>query len=184
MIEIKVLQKLALLDLQRIATGYTTNRLYAVTYMENMDDVSLGLRAMPLDKPFVKEWVFDAATLARYKAILCAGYSFGAYEGDLLVGVAIAEAQEWNHSMWVWEFHVAEAYRQQGIGRQLMHAVEARAREAGFRVLVCETQNKNSQGIDVYRQLGFHVEGIDISYYTNGDYPDGEVAVFMKKRLD
>lgn len=34
--------------------------------------------------------------------------------------------------------------------------------------------------------VSFHVQPImiDISYYTNEDYPDGEVAVFMKRRLD
>ena len=38
-------------------------------------------------------------------------------------------------------------------------------------------------GIDTYRRLGFRLEGIDLSHYTNADYPDGEVAVFMKRRV-
>ena len=31
--------------------------------------------------------------------------------------------------------------------------------------------------------LGFRVEGVDISFYSNDDYPEGEIAVFMKRRL-
>jgi hypothetical protein len=26
--------------------------------------------------------------------------------------------------------------------------------------------------------MGFTLEGVDISFYTNQDYPDGEIAVF------
>jgi len=36
--------------------------------------------------------------------------------------------------------------------------------------------------IDFYRAVGFAVEGIDRSYYTNDDL-NNEVAVFMKRRL-
>ncbi|MDE2700419.1 MAG: hypothetical protein OXI23_16220 [Gemmatimonadota bacterium] len=36
--------------------------------------------------------------------------------------------------------------------------------------------------IDFYRGVGFEVEGVDLSYYTNSDV-DGEVAVFMKRKL-
>jgi streptothricin acetyltransferase len=34
-----------------------------------------------------------------------------------------------------------------------------------------------------YRAVGFAVEGVDVSYYSNEDYPDGEIAVFMKLRV-
>lgn len=49
--------------------------------------------------------------------------------------------------------------------------------------MVCETQSTNGAAIEAYHRLGFRVEGVDISYYSNEDYPDGECAVFMKKRL-
>ena len=42
----------------------------------------------------------------------------------------------------------------------------------------------DAAAIQIYRQLGFRVEGVDLSYYTNEDYPDGEIAIFMKRRLD
>jgi hypothetical protein len=31
--------------------------------------------------------------------------------------------------------------------------------------------------------MGFVLEGIDLSLYRNSDYPDGEIAVFMKRKL-
>jgi ribosomal protein S18 acetylase RimI-like enzyme len=64
-----------------------------------------------------------------------------------------------------------------------MDAVMEKARKAGYRIIVCETQNTNADAIQIYRHLGFRVEGMDISYYSNEDYPDGEIAVFMKRRI-
>jgi hypothetical protein len=32
-----------------------------------------------------------------------------------------------------------------------------------------------------YRSMGFTLDGIDLSLYSNDDYPDGEVAIFMKR---
>lgn len=34
-----------------------------------------------------------------------------------------------------------------------------------------------------YRKMGFDLEAIDLSYYSNSDFPDAEIALFMKKRL-
>ena len=64
-----------------------------------------------------------------------------------------------------------------------MECVAEAASRAGFRIIVCETQNTNPTAIKVYRKLGFRVEGVDISFYSNHDYPEGEIAIFMKRRL-
>jgi len=53
----------------------------------------------------------------------------------------------------------------------------------GLRIIVWETQTTNVPAIRAARRLGFQLESIDISYYTNADYPAGEMAVFMKRRL-
>jgi ribosomal protein S18 acetylase RimI-like enzyme len=100
------------------------------------------------------------------------------------VGIAISESSDWNLTVRVWEFHVAQSYQRQGIGRRLMAAVAERARASGRRALVLETQNTNVPAIRFYRRVGFSLEGIDISYYTNEDMlPDRNVALFMKLRL-
>ena len=103
--------------------------------------------------------------------------------GEELVGALIAETRAWNKTLWVHEFHVAAERRGQGIGRMLMEHAAAQAKAAGLRAIVCETQNQNANAIQAYRALGFRPEGIDISYYTNADYPDRGIAVFMKRRL-
>ena len=66
------------------------------------------------------------------------------------------------------EFHVAETHRRQGIGRQMMEELVERGRASGLRIVVCETQNTNVPAIHFYRRVGFNIEGIDLSYYSNG----------------
>jgi ribosomal protein S18 acetylase RimI-like enzyme len=171
-------------DLRRVISGYTAFEMYRVRYSDDPEQSAIQMQRAPLAEPYVKTYDhLDAETIERYRRVVRGGWSFCASESGRMVGVLIAEAQMWNSSLWVWEFHVLETYRRQGIGRRMMDAAAAKAREAGLRTIVCETQNTNAPGIRAYRGLGFHVEGIDISYYTNQDYPDGEVAVFMKRRL-
>ena len=57
------------------------------------------------------------------------------------------------------------------------------ARTAGLRALAVETQNTNVAAIHFYRSCGFTLEGIDLSYYTNTDLEDGEIAIFLKRKL-
>ncbi|MDQ3135033.1 MAG: GNAT family N-acetyltransferase [Acidobacteriota bacterium] len=184
MIEVRSLTRLDATELKRIASGYSSNSKYVLTHVDSASRASIDLQLVAFEQPFIKKYDhFDAETLQRYNGVLKDNYSFGAYEGALLVGLLIAEARLWNHSLWVCEFHVAETYRQTGIGKRLMECAAEKAKQAGLRIIVCETQNTNAAAISVYRQLGFGIEGIDISYYSNTDYPDGEIAIFMKRRL-
>ena len=155
-----------------------------VFYIHSDSHITFDLQRVTLDEPSVKQYDhYDEATLQRYNEVLAEGYSFGAYAGNLLIGLILASAHHWNHSIWVWEFHVVETHRRLGAGKGLMTTLVEKARSEGFRTVVCETQNTNATAIQVYLKLGFSLEGVDISYYTNEDYPGGEIAVFMKKRL-
>lgn len=184
MIEISPLTKLEIADLERVASGYTSNGKYEVTYSDTENESLIRLQFVENKEPYIKQYDHcDSETFQRYTELLGNGFSFGAYDGDILVGLIIAEPREWNRSLWVWEFHVAETHRNKGIGKRLMDRAVESANDIQLRTIVCETQNTNANAIHVYRKLGFRVEGIDLSYYTNADYPDGEVAVFMKRRL-
>lgn len=183
MIEIRSLIDLNLADLKHVAGGYSSDSKYVVMYTGEEDRVTFDLHLVILDKPYVKIFDHNHETIQRYQSVLNDGYSFGAYEGNVLVGLVIGEPREWNRSVWVWEFHVAQAHRKRGIGKRLMEWVAEKAKREDFRTIVCETQTTNVTAIKIYRNLGFRLEGIDLSYYSNNDYPDGEIAVFMKRRL-
>ncbi len=184
MIAITPITHLDAAALSRVITGYTSHTRYAVAWRDDDDASAFSLERVQLAEPVTHTYHYlDEETVRRYQDGLRHECSVGAYAGSELVGVALAEPRYWNKSLWVWEFHVAEGYRRQGIGQQMMAWLAARASALGLRAMVCETQNNNAPAIQFYRRMGFRMEGVDISYYTNEDWPDGDMAVFMKKRL-
>jgi GNAT superfamily N-acetyltransferase len=184
MIDIKSLAQLNPDDLHRLVTGYTSDAKYQVSKIESDKQFAVALELVSLPQLYRKRFDhLNAETLEHYQHVAAFGFSFGAYDVDRCVGIALAEPRYWNRSLWVWELDVAETHRRSGVGRQLVNALAEKARAAGLRTLVCETQNTNMPAIRFYRRVGFQIEGIDLSYYSNDDFPDGEIALFMKKRL-
>ena len=181
MIEIRKLEQLRRGDLH-IVDGYVSNDRYQVSKTETADEFCFILKRQKLNEPYVKRWSFSKEDFRNYSELVNQGLSLGAYDAGRLVGIAISEEIEWNRSLWIREFGIAESYRRKGVGRQLMEQVAEIAKTEGLRILVCETQNTNVPAIDFYRSVGFEVDGVDLSYYTNRDV-EGEVAVFMKRKL-
>ncbi|MCL4263254.1 MAG: GNAT family N-acetyltransferase [Anaerolineae bacterium] len=184
--EIKALTAVHIPHIPSAISGYQTAEIYQVGYDEGDRETAVTLTLTTLPQPIYKRFPpLDQDDLERYTAVPAQGFSFGLFNQETLVGVALAEQMHWNNSLWVWEFHIAGGYRGEGWGRLLMTRLIAQAQAAGLRTIVCETQNTNVPAIRFYRRMGFRVEGIDISYYSNDDLnPDREVAVFMKRRLE
>ena len=180
-VEIRPLAHFSAPDLQRLATGYTATSRFELSKSETPERVQFTLERKALDRPHVKVFDWDAEQSAMYQRVVEDGFSLGAYDDDELIGIAIIERQSWNNSLWVWEFHVAESYRGQGIGRLFMSAVIEQARQNRLRAVVCETQNTNTPAIRFYQRMGFEMDGIDQSLYPEevGD----EIALFMKYKL-
>lgn len=167
-----------------LITGYVSGERLEVRWGDSADRAEFLLERTRLSMSFEKRYdPPDEELLERYAKAVRSGFSLGAFDGADEVGMALAEPVEWNRSLWVWEFHVAGVRRGQGIGRLLMEELAGRATDAGLRTIVCETQSTNVPAIDFYRRMGFRIEGFDLSYYSNADWPDGEMAVFMKRRL-
>ncbi|MDY0042742.1 MAG: GNAT family N-acetyltransferase [Desulforhabdus sp.] len=182
-VDIRLLQSLSRVELDEINRGYTSDARYFIRKTETTQCTTISLDYEPLEQPYSKSWNSDDEELNRYQQAAGMGYSLGAYNGQKLVGISLSEPQLWNRSLWVWEFHISEAYRGRGLGRRLMDAQAKLAQEKGLRVLVCETQNYNVPAIHFYRSVGFEVGGVDLSYYSNTDLENGEVAIFMKRKI-
>ena len=185
MIIIRQLEQFNVDNYYRLETGYITRSRYSVVKTESEETTEILLQKRLLQQPYRKVFgELDSESLIRYQSLPDLGFSYEAYNDDLLVGIALAEPRLWNRSLWVWEFHVAKTHQGKGIGRRMMEVLEVKCKQAGLRTMVCETQTTNVPAIGFYRKMGFSIEGIDLSYYTNQDYPDGEVALFMKKRIE
>jgi len=183
MIEIRPFLSLSGENLTELNRGYTSTAHYRVSKSETAERTVIMLELEQLPNPYVKYWGSDAEELARYQGFAAQGHSLAAYEGERFVALALCEPRRWNQTWWIWEFHVAESHRRRGIGRFLMEAVAQKAQDSGFRILTLETQNTNVPAIHFYRAVGFEIEALDLSFYTNTDMSDGEVAIFMKRKL-
>lgn len=184
-LEIRTLKQLDRLRLRELMAGYASAQRYAVQKQETDALTVLTLTLETLEQPYPKDYwtCLNDDDLRRYESLLGEGFSLGAYLHGEWVGVALAEAHPWNRVLNVWELHVHPQHRRAGIGRQLVDELASRALDAGLRALTVETQNTNVGAIRFYRRAGFAIEGIDLSYYTNDDIDDGEVAIFMKRKL-
>jgi streptothricin acetyltransferase len=183
MLEIRPLSELNEADLRHIISGYVAREKYQVTYTATDQTTTFSLELVSLDSPYTQHFHPGEDEIEMIQQKLQAGWSLGAFDGLALAAIAIASPEKWNDTLRIWEFHVAESHRRMGIGQQLMDRLAQRAAPAGLRAMVVETQSTNVPAIRFYRKAGFVLEGIDISYYTNQDYPDGEIALFMKRRL-
>ncbi len=185
MIEIRKLTELHVECLPLLTAGYTATARHIVKKTESAERTEISLTLEKLPKSYVREWAREPEAERHYaEVIIPQGLSLAAYDGDKLVAVAIAEARRWNRSLWVWEFHILESYKRQGIGRRLMDRLTELAVAEKLRVMVCETQNTNASAIQFYRAVGFEIDGLDLSYYDNREVPEFVVALFMKKKLE
>ena len=183
-IEIRPLRSPDVAELLPLISGYVSPAKYVVSKRETPALMTIELRLVELEQPYRKPPdLVDEAEAARYASVAAAGFSWAAYAGDQPVGLALAEPRDWNRSLWVHEFRIADGWRGQGLGRRLMLTLFEQAQTAGLRIVVCETQNTNVPAIRFYRALGFVLDAVDLSLYTNADVEQGEVAIFMKRRL-
>jgi ribosomal protein S18 acetylase RimI-like enzyme len=181
---IKPLRDLNERILKRMIVGYTTSEVYLVQKEESESNVKFELSLRPLEHVKIKRYHdLDTESVREYLAMAEQGHSFGAYASATLIGIALTDVRLWNSTLWVQEFHIAPKYQGRGIGRQLMDAVALEASRCGLRAIVCETQVSNVPAIRFYRAVGFFMDGLDLSYYSNDDRELGEVAVFMKRRI-
>jgi ribosomal protein S18 acetylase RimI-like enzyme len=184
MVIIRPLEHIEWADLDRIMPGYTSAEKYAVVKIEADERTTISLQLVALDTPYTRRWDHRTeGNIENLQRVLKEQLSLGAYDDGELVGLAIAERHDWHRTLWIWEFGIAASHRRRGIGRQLMDALVADARAEGLRIMVAETQNTNVPAIRFYRAAGFALDALDLSYYTNSDVTDFEVAIFMKRKL-
>jgi streptothricin acetyltransferase len=182
-IDIRPLQTIDLEQMREIIVGHTSTEKYSVRQTVTENEIKFSLKLKTLETPFCQTWQPTGEDAAAYRKACAEGTCLAAYEGDLMVGVVIGESRRWNQSFYIWEFHVRPSHHRRGIGWLMMEEMISLARKHNLRVLVCETQNTNVPAIRFYQAMDFTMDGIDLSYYTNEDYENDMVAVYMKRKI-
>ena len=158
----------ALLALDR---SFTTERIYRVTRTAD----GFALAEVRVDPPLRKTFPL-ADDLGAERAWQDGIVAEAAGE---VVGFAAYTHQHWNHRAELWHLYVAPHSRGQGVGRQLVDEVVARARRAGMRCVWLETSNVAHPAIQFYRGVGFELCGLDASLYE-GEQAKETALYFMR----
>lgn len=181
--ELRLLKQIELDALREVVIGHESWETFDVSRIETENSVYFSMTLRKLDSLFVNTWIPTEVDLKEYEKSFAQDTSIAAYEDGLLVGVAIGDVVEWNKTFWIREFHVRKNFHRRGIGWLMMEKMVDIARERGMRIVALETQNTNVPAIRFYQAMGFSVDSLDVSFYTNDDYEKGEMAIFMKRKL-
>jgi ribosomal protein S18 acetylase RimI-like enzyme len=151
-------------------------------------NVTWCLIQRPFDTPFVcRDYDFDAQERDLIRQRLQAGGGLWLVIEDVDAGRLVAmldvERQDWRKAGFVWNIAIDRAYREQGLGRDLVERVIEWGRREGLRAIILETQTNNWGACRFYERLDFQLTGIDDHYYTNHDVANKEVALFWTYEL-
>ena len=155
---------------------YWTEYYYDVTAQEGPEGFSFVLERRNFGQPVEKTFV--DTLLSQW---LEAPQLYGAEVDGGIRGYLELNHERWNNRMRVTNLLVEEGFRRQGIGRLLMETAVEKAREAGARALVLETQSCNDQAIRFYRRNGFSLVGFDLTAYSQTDVQKKEVRLEMAR---
>lgn len=114
-------------DLEPFMAPYESGELYRVEKVESEALTTFTIRLERLEQPYRSDFKQDfeeEEEFQRFLGLLGQGVSFGAYQNGALVALAICEARS-DKTLWIWEFHVVERLRRQGLGKALMAQVIA-----------------------------------------------------------
>jgi [ribosomal protein S18]-alanine N-acetyltransferase len=125
-----------------------------------------ALMQLAADEPNAPHWTTDLygeiveQSRAKRALIECA-----MFEGEM-VGFYVAR-QRFEADWELESIVVAQQYRKQGIGRQLMQHLFSQLREFAATRLVLEVRASNFPARRLYTQLGFREDGVRRNYYSH-----------------
>ena len=89
---------------------------------------------------------------------------FGMLDNEDLIGFVWAYEHPYREEVRVYvnEIHVNEQYRNRGVGKQLLGAVECQAKKRGYHALYIHAEGNNEDAIRLYRNTGYVVERVQL----------------------
>jgi GNAT superfamily N-acetyltransferase len=161
--------------LNSLDTSFTTGRVYRVVAEGAAFTLHETRVSPPLHKVYNLSSEIDGFPGLDYVLI--------AELDTLLAGVAALTHDTQDRRAILRHLYVERLYRGQGVGRALMEAMLARARQWLVRCVWLETQDVNYDAIQFYQRLGFQWCGLDLSLDERDGSPTDETAVFFMRTL-
>ena len=89
---------------------------------------------------------------------------FGVFDSENLIGYVWAYEHPFREEVRVYvsEIHVDEAYRNRGVGKQLLSTIESLAKERGYKALYIHAEGNNDGAIRLYQNEGYTIERVQL----------------------
>ncbi len=152
-------------------TSFTTEMIYRVTRTDTSFQLLEETIAPPLHKVYDLSVEVDGFPKLDYVLI--------AESDGQVVGIAGLRNETVDRRAMLMHLYINSTHRGQGIGRALIDAMAARAREWNARCIWLETQDVNYGAIRLYKRMGFEWCGLDWSLDEHKGTPTDETAVFF-----
>lgn len=156
--------------------GYDTDYVWQMDLHNGDTDVSMQFRVTRLPRTMRVEYPRSAERIARDWKLLPA--AMVAIKENKLVGYVGLKLGDMPGLVNVVDLIVEQNERRQGIGTQLLMAVQRWAVEQGNTRMILEMQSKNYPAICMAQKLGFEFCGYCDQCYLNQD-----IALFFCRRL-
>jgi GNAT superfamily N-acetyltransferase len=102
----------------------------------------------------------------QYAEIAEKGFALGAFTGDVPVGLAIYQAAFFKY-LYLDDLKVSQAFRHQGIARQLLAAAIPIAKHHGYAGVSTIGQDNNIDACQFYLANGFRIGGLNTRDYNH-----------------
>ena len=112
-----------------------------------------------------------------YERVAQNGVILGAYENGECIGVAIFQ-DHWLKHLYLLDLKVNASFRGMGVGKALIAAGLAAAKERGYRGLYTQAQDDNLNACMFYLHAGFEIGGFDNHVY-NGTSQEGKADIIF-----
>lgn len=159
---------------------YTTQSHYTV--QQNADKNSFGVSFNRCD--------YEESVTVENEDTLFQDYwkypeAYGLEDGDgNLIGFLELDFEDWNSRVRITQLLVDEKLRRKGCGRMLMDFAKSIAKERDYRMIILETQSRNTPAIDFYLSQGFVFAGTNLYFYSNDDIEEDEVMIELAHFID
>ena len=105
-------------------------------------------------------------------------------ENGNLVGFLELDFEDWNSRVRITQLLIDESLRRKGYGKMLMDFAKDIAKDRDYRMLILETQSRNTPAIDFYLSQGFVFSGTNLHFYSNDDISEDEVMLELAYFID
>jgi streptothricin acetyltransferase len=154
--------------------SFLVDSVLVLRAMNNVIDYSI-ISVPPYPKRYKDEQENETLYPGKNDRTAYIAYADGEKAGRIIL------KKSWNNLAYIDDLCVDSAYRNKGLGTQLLSCAEEWARSHDLPGIMLETQNNNVNACRLYARCGFELCGFDTHLYITNPECQNEIALYWYK---